>query len=363
MKQFLFCLLLFILCFPLAAKHILGGTMSYKRLGAGPNGINYEIKVYLFRDCATGNPDFDNSLTTFCIYNEPNGSLWQKIDVPMLGNPQVLPTSPYTPCIEQAFYRTVITFPATNTGYTITYERCCRNNTTSNISNPGDMGFRLSMRITPSNVINSSLELSNLFPFFGNNTSFQHTIIATDFDNDSIVYDLAPLEGGGSPDDPLPTCSTIFISPTLLYFQPPFSLQNILNSTTPLTINAQGQLNAAGIPLGNFVFGLDTREFRNGQWISASHSEFTIDILNGYVGVEDELSQIGFYISPNPATNSITLSLPEEELKGYEIFSMEGKSFLRGKETLIDIANLAKGTYLMKVETDKGIGRRFFVKD
>lgn len=363
MKQLLFCLLLFMLCFPVAAKHILGGTISYKNLGVNAGNVTYQLRIHLFRDCTIGNANFDDPILGVCIYQARNGNLFDVIDMPMLGNPQTLPTSPYIPCIQQALYSTTLTLPTSNEGYTIMFKRCCRNVVISNLVSPDIEGLSLYIKIPPSNIINSSAELSNLYPFFGTCSQFQHTIMASDLENDNIVFELTTPYSGGSADDPIPTCTSFFSLPYQITLNTGFSLQNILKSTTPLTINAQGQLNAAGIPLGSYAFGLDTKEFRNGQLISTTHSEFSIDILKGYVALEDEVYQIGFYISPNPADANIQLSLPQEELKSFEIFSMEGKSLLIGTENLINVVSFPRGIYLIKVETEKGIGKRFFVKE
>lgn len=110
MKHLLFFLFLLLCSFSLSARHILGGTISYKRLGASANTIFYELSFELYRDCGVGNPDFDIPLQEVCIFK--NDSLFQSLSIEMVGSPVMVATSPYSMCIEKAFYRTTISLPA-----------------------------------------------------------------------------------------------------------------------------------------------------------------------------------------------------------------------------------------------------------
>lgn len=361
MKHFIFYFLFVVICSPLMAKHVLGGTMSYENLGlVGSNATAYNIKMELYRDCAIGNPSF-NSPIEICIYT--NNQLFQTLSVSALFIPVLIPTAPYAVCIEKEIYIGYVTLPVSTVGYTLVYRLCCRNATTGNIATPSDVGFNISTTIPPSNIVNSSPVMSNLYPFFGNNFVFNHAIVSTDLDNDVVVQTIAAPQGGGSPDDPVPTCSSFFFSDYILALNPNYSLQNLLNSTVPLTVTANGVLHAEGLLGGEYDFALDTKEYRNGVVISTTHSEFSLNIFFGYVANENALSQVIFQLSPNPASHSLSISLPDYMLKGYEVFSLEGKKLANGNETTVDISALAAGMYILSVSTDKGVGRQFFVKE
>lgn len=364
MKHFLFYFLFIILCSPLAARHIWGGTISYENLGAVSGGVSYQINVELFRDCSIGSANFDiPAIKYLCIYKNSDNSLLMNIDVPMVGSP--INVDSFLLCIEAAQYTTNVILPASSEGYTIVWKRCCRTGTISNIETPGDVGFVLYMIIPATNILNKSPELSNLYPSYGNIAQFQHNIIATDADNDSVTYQLTAAQSiaSATADDPIPVCELSLTNFMSLPFTPGFSLQNILSSNTPLTINAEGQLNAAGIPIGIFVFGITTRDYRNGQLISSAHSELSTCIINGFVGINNTASQVPFYLSPNPAANVLEVSLAKEDIKEYEIYSLAGKRLDNGKDNRIDVSSLAAGIYILHIETKKGIGRQFFVKE
>ena len=361
MKHFIFYFLFVVICSPLMAKHILGGTMSYENQGlVSSNMTKYRINVELYRDCGAGNASFDNTIQV-CIYT--NNQLLQSLDVDVFSNSLPISTSPYAVCMEKAIYVGFVTLPLSNVGYTLVYRRCCRNATTGNIDFPSDVGFAISTTIPSNNIVNSSPIMSNLYPFFGNNFVFNHSIVSTDLDNDVVVQTIASPQGGGSSDDPIPVCSSTFFSNYILALNPNYSLQNLLNSTVPLTTTLNGVLHAEGLLGGEYDFAIDTKEYRNGNVISTTHSEFSLNIFFGYVANENALSQVTFQLSPNPTSHSLSISLPDYMLKGYEIFSLEGKKLASGNETTVDISALAAGMYILSVSTDKGVGRQFFVKE
>ena len=77
-------------------------------------------------------------------------------------------------------------------------------------------------------------------------------------------------------------------------------------------------------------------------------------------------SENDVYLFPNPATENLAIiaSFQNSEI---EITDMEGRcvKFIKAikNKTIIDISNLAKGMYLMKVKTDAGIKTKKFIKE
>ena len=123
-------LLFLLFCLPVfqtKASHIVGGEIYYDYLGNN----NYRIFIAVFRDCASTGADFDDPLP-LAIYNAGN-VLVQQVNVPFPGS-QVLPvvfnnpcvTPPAGICIERAIYQTVVNLPPSLSGYTVSYQRCCR---------------------------------------------------------------------------------------------------------------------------------------------------------------------------------------------------------------------------------------------
>ncbi|MDD4148551.1 MAG: T9SS type A sorting domain-containing protein [Bacteroidales bacterium] len=92
----------------------------------------------------------------------------------------------------------------------------------------------------------------------------------------------------------------------------------------------------------------------------ASFISFTTDV----VSVKDDNS-IAIY--PNPATDLIFLSLSNFENTIVEIFNIQGQLCqslnLQSNETEINIANLPKGLYLLKVKSPTKIEVRKFIKE
>ena len=110
------------------ATHIVGGEMIYTCLG----NDQYEITLKVFRDCSNPlNAAFDNPAYIFIFDNQ--GNLLQSLSIPFPGS-TILP-NPNNPClivppgicVEEADYVTTATLPPIVGGYTIVYERCCRN--------------------------------------------------------------------------------------------------------------------------------------------------------------------------------------------------------------------------------------------
>lgn len=61
--------------------------------------------------------------------------------------------------------------------------------------------------------------------------------------------------------------------------------------------------------------------------------------------------QINIY--PNPASDYITINTGNEQLVSWEMYDMSGKSVLRGNSEKIDVQNILKGSYLLKINLEK----------
>ena len=139
MKKSLFILIAFIfsICPALRAAHLVGGEMSYKCLGNN----NYEVTLIIYRDCFSSGAPFD-PLAVISVYKQ-NGVLFANDSVPFLNNIKQLPnvapnnctTLPQAVCTEKGSYTYTIHLPPTPGGYTISHQRCCRNNSITNINN------------------------------------------------------------------------------------------------------------------------------------------------------------------------------------------------------------------------------------
>ena len=151
-----FCLvvaMLFLACGSALATHIVGGEISYEDLGEG----NYRVRLVVYRDCGPANQNgtgFDDQASVG-IFNG-NGALVNVLNIPLafqnvsnvpvaLENP--CGTPPPSVCVEQAVYEQVVFIGESVNGFTLSYQRCCRNPSIVNLTNPDDAGATFTTQI------------------------------------------------------------------------------------------------------------------------------------------------------------------------------------------------------------------------
>jgi len=271
----------------LYAKHLVGGDVTYRYIGNFSGLDRYEITITLVRDCIGGNTEFDSPLQA-TLYNAGNFSDWRTISFDYPGESQV-PLTSYNPCATPPegicysvckYIKNIDVTPNIN-GYYLVYERCCRNNTINNLSNPGSMGMTLSCYIPSSQLKNSS-------PFFGAlppvyiclGDTFRFPQGAIDPDGDQLVYQLSTPYHGGSQVDPAPSPD---IAPPFPFvtFAPGYNVSNMLgNSPQPLVINQNGELLAICNTPGQFVFAVSVFEYRNNVLISETKRDIQVNVVN-----------------------------------------------------------------------------------
>jgi gliding motility-associated-like protein len=292
MKKKLFhILLLFLVCSsyaPLNATHIVGTEISYKCLG---NNI-FRITVKVYRDCDQGQAPYDNTLTV-SVYNAFNQWV-QDISFPFPGA-TILPIQSVNPCaeatgtlcVEEAVHVRDVFLSPDPLGYTLTYQRCCRNATIVNIVNPSDAGVSCTIKVPGSafNQCNSSPAYNNFPPILicaNEPMFFDHS--ATDEDGDSLVYSLcAPLDYQGSvftggnplpiPAFPPPYTQTIYSSP--------YSSGFPMAASPAISIDANtGLLTGTPSQLGQYLMGICVEEYRNGELLSKNTRDFQFNVVS-----------------------------------------------------------------------------------
>lgn len=310
MKRIFYTIIVLLFSIPLWAAHIIGGELTYECLGSG----TYEFTLKLYRDCNGGGAPFDGAGSSpfpatisifkgsasqdFKTYNETNPD----IDfIPIAAsNPCIVPPSGI--CVESGIYTWTDVLPVINESYTISYQRCCRNNTISNLVSPGDVGATYTIEITPTaqSLCNSSPEFENLPPIvICSNQELEFDFSATDKDGDQLVYSLcSPLTGGGNntqnptalngvapdPDSPPGYDGVPFIPNQ-------FSASNPMGGSPPLSIDANtGILTGVPVFLGQFVVGVCVEEYRNGELLSTVTRDFQFNVTTCQPTVEAELN-------------------------------------------------------------------------
>ena len=201
--------------------------------------------------------------------------------------------TPVDVCITQAFYTGTYTLPPIPGGYTLVYQRCCRNSAIQTI--PNQSGSVYVAHISNDRyATNSSPRFTNRPPLFiCADSYFQFDNSATDPNGDSLSYSLVnaldytnsstcvnPSPGGqGS------GCPTAAYPPpynSVSYFAP-YSATNPLNnpsSTGNLVIDPTTGL-LSGIPnqTGFFVVAVAVSEFRNGVYIGQTIRDYQFNIV------------------------------------------------------------------------------------
>jgi len=271
---------------PAHATHIVGGEVTYKCLG----NQQYELTLTVYRDCYTGVPWFDDPVS-LGIYRA-NWSLVQQVLIPLdsmtndtlpiiLTNPCLV--APPDVCVHRSVYKAIVTLPMIAGGYTIVYQRCCRNNLIRNIIDPLGTGASFTAQISEDALAacNSGSVFNSWPPVaicINEPIDFDHS--ASDPDGDSLVYRLCTPLDGADPDFPLPQPPNPGPYLPVVWNEPDYNLSNVLGGV-PLTIDpTTGFL--TGIPnmIGNYVVGICVDEYRDGSVISTSRRDFQYNVAD-----------------------------------------------------------------------------------
>lgn len=293
----------------LLAAHIIGGEMYYTCLGYGKDTTTrkYLITIKLYRDCRQQNmaAGFDQPLG-FTIYRRnQNGSYTNVLGnnreysiQGLVGNPDTI-APPVYPCLilppdicaEEGRYEYQVELPIINQEYVVVWQRCCRNNTITNILNPGGTGATFTISIHPEaqRTCNSSPQFRNFPPTVvcvNNPLNFDHSAI--DNEGDLLVYSFCePYAGGGqgggggncngttpTPDCPPPFTPVIFKAPQYSYLFP-------MGGNPPVAINSlTGLITGEPNVLGQFVITVCCSEYRNGVLLSTIRRDFQFNVAS-----------------------------------------------------------------------------------
>lgn len=295
-----------ILLFPAVsvhAEHLIGGSISYQCLGNGsvPGTKNYRIRLTLTRDCSQFTP-FDNNIDLGLFQQNGSGySFYRKIQVALTSETSIPLDQKscsfllYSVCVKEALYQIDVTdVPVIARNYMFSYQRCCRNMTISNITDPGRTGSTLVMELTAEaqNICNQSA-FSDIIPplVVCANQPLDLNLNSADQDGDVLVYEFcAPLTGGGpeglggnagnpngcngikpDPAQCIPTLREV------TYANNTYNALNPFPSETPIQLT-NGRLIAKPNAVGQFIFGICIKEFRNGILLSIQRREMQINI-------------------------------------------------------------------------------------
>ncbi len=357
----LVCLLF---CTSLGAKHIIGGDMYYECILSDTikKQVNFRVTMKMYRDCS--NPEgalFDRD-AKIGIYEKLLDGRFRYVDEilnlsyqnpikkidPAANNPCLL--VPVGVCVEEATYVfTTGILPMLSSGsYYIAYQRCCRNETISNIFNPGMAGAAFTIEITAEaqKKCNNSPRFKSFPPVVicvNNPINYDHSV--TDTEGDLVTYEFcAPLTAGGQ-DGSLGGKNTCFgVTPdpssclppyaAVLFKNPFYSTQFPMGGSPQITIDPLTGL-ITGTPniQGQFVVGVCIKEFRNGILLTETRRDFQFNVSycepKVYAKVESDSAINGktFYVNScgDFDVDFTNLSTDEQFISKYKwIFSIQG---------------------------------------
>jgi len=274
-------------------SHIFGGELYYDCLGNN----SYQITLKLYRncnctDCAPyGNPEY---VTIF----DASGNVYTQVAMPEPPITQLPPTytSPCmvqpSACVQEADYVGTVTLPPSTGGYTIVYQRCCRNVGVVNLFTGQGATFTVEVPGSGLATCNSSARFNNLPPLFiCLNAPLSLDYSASDPDGDSLVYSLCdPYSGAnGNCPDPSPNggaggCATAPPAPpySAAAYNAPFSASNFTNdpaTSSDFAIDPQtGLLTGTPNTAGLFDITVCVSEYRNGQLINVLRRDFQFTV-------------------------------------------------------------------------------------
>ena len=270
------------------AAHLVGGQITYVCTGSN----NYSIALTVYRDCNSQGAQLD-AVASIGVFNTLTGALISNLQVqrgpkqniqPNTGNPCL--TAPPNLCTEFAQYITSINLPPIAGGYTISFQRCCRNNTITNIYAPGTKGSTFTTTIPPNDsTCNNSPQWDNDPPIvLCNMENLNIPITATDLDGDSLSYRLCNLyfgggQGGGSnltSPAPNPPAGPPY---GLIAYKPPSTTVNPIPGIPGLSMDPNtGYVNGFLNVTGQYVLAICVQEWRNGVLLNTIRRDYQFNV-------------------------------------------------------------------------------------
>ncbi len=296
LKYHLRTLLVLLSCFalsPAMASHVIGDEFTYRYLGDtmiySKKCYKYEVTLNLYVDCHHGQPQAiaDDNPAFFSVFE---GTTLFEIDTAIYYSKSVyIPVLAGGPCgmggtslcVLKRTFAKVYYLPSSTKGYTIAYQRCCKNDVLANIVDPGNSGSTYFCTIPPSGIAanNTSAVFTNYPPVeIALNEPFAFDHSATDADGDSLSYELCNSYKGADNTNvkPIPNAppydSNVYVSP--------LSYSNPIRCSVPITIDpGTGILSGTPDSTGKYLMSVCCSEWRAGKLINSTTREFQFNVI------------------------------------------------------------------------------------
>jgi gliding motility-associated-like protein len=278
---------------PVFSTHIVGGEMTYLYLGNN----QYKLRLDVYIDCINGSSEAISSDAQAYI-SVFNGSSKRILNgYPVLvarKGPERLEKTNYNcilvkpnACVDHYYYETTVTLAPNTGGYFVSFQRCCRNGTITNIVDPGGTGANYWVFIPDARVVgkaNSSAVFKQLPPnFLCTNTALKFDHSAVDPDGDSLVYTLTTPYTAANSVDPRPDNrgnGTIESPPfTQIQWKNFYSEQLPIDGAPFMKIDSfNGFLTLTPTKVGQFVVGISVKEYRKGVLVSEVIRDYQFNV-------------------------------------------------------------------------------------
>lgn len=294
-------IILFLLCmwvFPAMASHIVGGEFEILHI----SGNRYRINLILYFDKLNGNVGARDPSVNARIFRKRDDAVMMEVYLPFASETAVDYTQPACSNGEivtsRMVYTTVVTLSpqqyADAEGYYLSWERCCRNYSITNIysDDPAVSGryagqtFYLEFPPVVKDgqpFINSS---PRLFPPLNDyacpRRPYYVDFAGVDDDGDSLVYSIVtPLNTKTGDALPLPDLRPRPQPYPLVSYRAPFSPSNIIGGVPDLKISQDGFLTVTPAFNGLYVFAVRCEEYRDGVKIGELRRDFQMLVVDG----------------------------------------------------------------------------------
>lgn len=290
LKRILFFIIILFTQTPSFASHIIGNDFTYQYLG---NNV-YRFTLSIYRDCrpqsqgggspsalSNDNPAYITIFAGNSFINFDSVYKLSSIIVPVEFSNDCINNIPFK-CSDRIRFTFNRTLPPNNTGYTLVYQRCCRNGSTLNLNNPGTTGASFVCTIPPQPIVGNSSAVFIKDPpqIVCINNPLKYDNSATDADGDSLSYELCAAIRGGTENDPKPTS----MSPppySQVSYSAPYTAFNPMPGNPAMFIDPiTGLLTITPSLLGIYTISVCCTEWRNGIAINTTRREFQMEVTD-----------------------------------------------------------------------------------
>lgn len=277
-----------------SGSHLVGGEFELVH----KSGTTYTLSIILYFDELNGQPGAKDLSITASIFRKSDNKLITNVVLPIFTESPVNYTQPLCSkgelkTLRILYRRDVPLRPETFNdpdGYYISWQRCCRNYTITNIfsQNPGNAGaeaagqtFYMEFPAVVKNgqsFLNSSPRLFQpLSDYACPGRLYYVDFSGIDDDGDSLVYSMVT---------PLST-KTVDAFPPVgpkpypnVNWRPGFSLTKITGGTPDMNITSDGLLTVKPKDQGLYVFAVRCEEYRNGVKIGEVRRDYQLLVLD-----------------------------------------------------------------------------------